>query len=61
MEKVWKIRNLYQREKGGFQERRIITKMFLLILRSLLITTQGSYDIVVKVWKLGSYIKVEGG
>ena len=34
--------------------------MFLLILRSLLITTQGSYDIVVKVWKLGSYIKVEG-
>ena len=43
--------------KGGFKERRIITKMFLSILRSLLITIQGSYDIVVKFWKLGSYIK----
>ena len=38
--------------KGGFKERRIITKMFLLILRSLLITIQGTYDIVDKVWKI---------
>ena len=34
---------------GGFKERRIITKMFLSILRSLHITIQGSYDIMIKV------------
>ena len=47
--------------KGGFKERRIITKMFRSILRSLLITIQGSYDMVDMVWKLGSYIKEGGG
>ena len=47
--------------KGGFKERRIVTKMFLLLLRSLLRTIQGTYDIVDKVWNLETYIKVEGG
>ena len=47
--------------KGGFKERRIVTKMFLLTLRSLLITIQGTYDIMDKVLNLGTYIKVEGG
>ena len=47
--------------KGGFKERRIVTKMFLLLLRSLLRTIQATYDIVDKVWNLGTYIKVEGG
>ena len=47
--------------KGGFKERRIVTKMFLLLLRSLLRTIQATYDIVDKVWNLETYIKVEGG
>ena len=38
--------------KGGFKERRIITKMFLLILRSLLITIQGTYVMVGMTWTI---------
>ena len=38
--------------KGGFKERRIITKIFLLILRSLLITIQGTYDMVGLAWTI---------
>ena len=54
---------LYLYLKVVFKEKEN-TNRFLLIfsfLRSILITIQGTYDIVDVVWKLGSYIKVEVG
>ena len=44
--------------KGGFKEiKNSKTKGFLLMI----LTIQGTYDMVDMVWKLGTYIKVEGG
>ena len=49
--------------KGGFQREKENTNRFLLIffLEIITYTILGTYDMVDMVWKLGTYIKVEGG
>ena len=50
--------------KGGFKERRNWSNKGVPIFFSYEIFThnlQGTYDMVDKVWSLGTYIKVEGG